>query len=98
VTGEYELIRYAASKELRDIWVILLIGTNKLMIVKSALIGKVEFDVTIMFDALILQLTVAVRDEQEMFVPLDKNWLALYSVYDDVIAAALTRLKVRFVD
>lgn len=66
--------------------------------VKSVLIGKVVFDEMMMLDALRLQLTDAVRDEQEMLLPPDINWLALLSMYEEVVAAWLFILKVRLVD
>lgn len=66
-------MRKVASKELRDIWVTLLIGTNRSRMVKSVLVGKVLFDVMMMLDEVRLQLTVAVIDEQEMLVLPDVN-------------------------
>jgi hypothetical protein len=77
--------------------VTLLFGTNKLTIVISLLIGKVEFfDIITRVEPLNEQLGVDVWDVQETLRPLI-NWIALAKTYEVVIAAVLTIFKVKLV-
>ena len=59
------LMRKVESKEFKVIVVVLAIGTKRLMIVKSVLMGKVAAVETIKLEPDMLQVTVAVSDEQE---------------------------------
>jgi len=58
-------MRKVESKEFKVIVVVLAIGTKRLMIVKSVLMGKVAAVETIKLEPDMLQVTVAVSDEQE---------------------------------
>jgi hypothetical protein len=62
---ECVLMRKVESKEFKVIVVVLAIGTKRLMIVKSVLMGKVAAVETIKLEPDMLQVTVAVSDEQE---------------------------------
>lgn len=59
------LMRKVESKEFKVIVVVLAIGTKRLMIVKSVLMGKVAAVETIKLEPDMLQVTVAVSEEQE---------------------------------
>jgi hypothetical protein len=62
---ECVLMRKVETKDFKVIVVVLAIGTKRLMIVKSVLMGKVAAVETIKLEPDMLQVTVAVSDEQE---------------------------------